>query len=551
MKTAKPDPISKITGNNFQLILLEVTKQIEETLKVLDKPNSRIIEKIDARDDYIDNLKSVIERECFYRSEDSKLTKRELDIFRSLYIIANNLERIADFAVNIVRQTEYLKSPDFIHRFRYRDAFNDVLGALKLVDKAFRKRDLTLGLQICKAELRLDVFFESHFKQIMHELRTGRDTENLVTTLFILRYLERMGDSLLNIGEAIIFAVVGERVKIQHIKALEDTIGDYEAGEKISDLSIQAFLGTKSGCKISKVLQNANLNEKGVLFKEGRLDKLEKEKESIKKWEDIVPNVVPKVYSYQKNGKNASILLEYLEGPTVQKALLESKAQLLKESTSALKKLLLEIWSKTKIEESSQANFIGQLKSRIQDIYKAHPDYKKASLQIGNLETFTLEGLIGKVEERKDEFFCPFSVFIHGDFNLDNVIYNVETKNIHFIDLHRSCYQDFVQDISVFLVSIFRIPVFVQKIRARMSRFSCEFYEFGKAFAVKNGDKTYDARLALGLARSLITSTRFEFDLKFAETMQLRSFYLLEKLSEHQDSSLETFEFPIDVLSYS
>ena len=96
----------------------------------------------------------------------------------------------------------------------------------------------------------------------------------------------------------------------------------------------------------------------------------------------------------------------------------------------------------------------------------------------------------------------PFSVFVHGDLNVNNIIYDPEGDNLHFIDLHRSIQTDYVQDVSVFLASVFRLPVFEKKIRARLNFAIMDFFEFSKNFAAIHRDETFEARLALGLARA-------------------------------------------------
>lgn len=548
MKLAQKEK-SDAVKNNLHLITLETTKQVEDTHKVLKKPNVNTIEKILTRDDYIDNLKSVIERESFYSSVKKKVSKREADRMRSLYIIANNLERIADFAVNIVRQSEYLNPHEFIHTFNYSDAFKEILGSLKQVNKAFEEKDLNLGYRICLAERNLDEFFAFNFEKVMVELRKGGEqTENLVTSLFILRYLERMGDSLLNIGEAIIFSVIGERVKIQHIEGLEDSMGTLDSQESIKDMHIEAILGTKSGCKISRVQRDQT--EHPVIFKEGKISKIEKEQHNIEKWADLKPGLPPKVYSFQKNGKSASILLEYLEGPTIQTSLIGPANSCLKESVKLLKELLVDIWTRTRDKTSVRSNFIKQMKARVPDICQAHPDYDLKPRLIGGLVTYSFEELMEECEQLEKKLVSPFSVWGHGDFNLDNIIYNPANNRIHFIDLYRSGRQDYVQDVSVFLVSIFRLPILTTDVRERMNALSLDFFKFAKDFARKNEDDTFEARLAFGLARSFFTSTRFEFDRDFSQTMQQRALYLMEKIASHGDHPWEKFKLVPKVLTY-
>ncbi|MEZ6084203.1 MAG: hypothetical protein R3E58_09730 [Phycisphaerae bacterium] len=109
---------------------------------------------------------------------------------------------------------------------------------------------------------------------------------------------------------------------------------------------------------------------------------------------------------------------------------------------------------------------------------------------------------------------------------------------------------DYVQDVSVFLVSNFRMPVFDPDMRARIGDVMLDFYRFAKNYACEHDDDTFDARLALGLIRSFMSSTRFELDETFAKTMYLRSAYLLEAFITHIGRPWNTFAFNDEVLRF-
>jgi hypothetical protein len=68
--------------------------------------------------------------------------------------------------------------------------------------------------------------------------------------------------------------------------------------------------------------------------------------------------------------------------------------------------------------------------------------------------------------------------------------------------------------------------------------------------AADQGDRTYGARLALGLARSFVTSTRFEIDETFAGEMYSRAVYLLEKIVNLPPGKAEAFQPSNEVLIY-
>jgi len=102
----------------------------------------------------------------------------------------------------------------------------------------------------------------------------------------------------------------------------------------------------------------------------------------------------------------------------------------------------------------------------------------------------------------------------------------------------------------VFLVSYFRLPFFKKEQRFLLNMMIEHFYEFFKRFAVENNDTTFEIRMALGLARSFYTSTRFEMNITFAKHMCMRTHYLMEKMRDHGERPLEDFRLPEEVLYY-
>ena len=205
------------------------------------------------------------------------------------------------------------------------------------------------------------------------------------------------------------------------------------------------------------------------------------------------------------------------------------------------------MWTKTKREEKVQADFIGQLKRKLPDVYDVHPTLSSPNRSIGSLKQPSLEERLDRAAVLEKELFAPFSIFIHGDFNTDNVIYNDQEDRITYIDPHRSGYSDYVQDVSVFLVSNYRIPVLEAEIRERLIFIISDFYAFARRFAEENDDPTFDARLALGISRSFISSTRFILKESFAKEMYLRGIYLLDKLLDHEGKHWTSFRMPEDV----
>jgi Ser/Thr protein kinase RdoA (MazF antagonist) len=183
-------------------------------------------------------------------------------------------------------------------------------------------------------------------------------------------------------------------------------------------------------------------------------------------------------------------------------------------------------------------------------VRQVHPEFIRQSELVGDQRVLSTEELLQRCTSIERELWPDFSVFIHGDFNVSNIVYNHTEQKVHFIDLHRSGDFDFLQDVSVFLVSNFRMPVTEPYRRQRINWMISQFYAVVAEFAAQGGDRTFGARLALALARSFYTSTRFELGAPLAREMFARSHRLMEDLVAHSGRPWSEFVFPESILYY-
>lgn len=543
----------KLNGfeENFKFLVLEVRKQLDDTLKIVENPaNEKLIEKVMLRDDYIDNMKNVIENKVnTFLVNSSKLDQGAIRKTRAISVITVNLERSADHMVNIVKQTRKLNDVNIIKNYRYRLFFTKIKNAIKLITKSLDKGDIHLALKICGAEVELDKLYETALNRIVKELRSGENTEDLVSLLFIFQCLERIGDAMQNIGEALMSIVMGERIKIHQYEMLEETFGDKNGDANTPQYAIDSIAETKSGNHVRRVNNDVDgFNPNWVIYKEGKKSKIINEKKNFEVWEGISTGLPPKVYGFHKNGTKASLIIQYLPGKTIKELIINSSRNELKKHFRIFTKEVERLWNETKKPVQANSRSIDQLHNRIEEVYKVHPEFKTDDYTIGDLHVSSLEEMVNKASKIEENLSSPFSVFIHGDFNNDNMLIDSKKRSLHYIDLHRSTNTDYVQDVSVFLISNFRMPLFEEHIRDNIDWTIQEFLNFTLKYAKKNKDETIQARLALSLVRSFITSTRFELNKKFAKSMYLKAMYLLGKLNEHE-GDWEEFEVPKDIFN--
>jgi len=533
---------------NLRFQIIEVQSQLKKTERYINNPSHELLDSILSRDDYIDNLKTTIQRKSFALATD-KANADKSDTLKAINTVAASLERIADFCEKIVKQITYVEDYDVFKRYDFSLLFAEIISGIALVHKAVINGDVKTAISICKIEKTIDELYADILNRILLELKSGKHTQSLVTTIFIARYLERMGDSLLNIGESIISAFLGERIKIEQLEVLEKSLIDANLNPTVSNLSLEAMGETKSGCRIDLVSsRNGHDAATMMIFKEGHPAKLQSEKVGVDFWDALMPGIVPTIYGHHQQGDSAALLFEYLNGDTFEKILLTGTDEEFSKAQYALKQTLSSIWLKTRREEQKPSHFIKQIRQRIENVYAVHPDFSSSDVIFGDITIPSFKSLLDEAEKIENEMASPFSALTHGDFNIDNIIYDDQTGKIRFIDLHRSSIGDYVQDISVFMVSNFRLQVFDTRVRRRINQTICSFYIFSSEAAKQAGDKTFNIRLALGLARSLITSTRFVLDNGIACDMLLRSRYLLEAVVRAKPGHYARFKLPEDAI---
>ncbi|MBL0700817.1 MAG: aminoglycoside phosphotransferase family protein, partial [Desulfosarcina sp.] len=333
---------------------------------------------------------------------------------------------------------------------------------------------------------------------------------------------------------AILFAILGEKIKIKQFEALQQTLAKSPIDLSLEKLQIHSFWGTRSGCNITKVgpadITGIKKGQESI-FKTGNPAKIKKEKASIEKWGKIMPGLAPNIFSFHEDDEdNASLLIEFMCGQTLDEIILTADRDVFENAIFHLKQILLQIWQKTKKPGTFGANYMGQLLARLDPISRVHPEYIRNNKQLGSVTVESTTRLVRKCQIVEQLLPAPLFTFIHGDFNSNNILFDNESKQIHFIDLYRSRETDLLQDISVIIISNFRMPVFDLSIRQRIDYVIGSMLSFTREFCEKEGDTTFDARMALALARSFLTSIRFELNETFAKEMTLRANFLMEKI---------------------
>jgi len=130
--------------------------------------------------------------------------------------IANDLERIADYAVNISKYI--VKSTANNKEFRkvLISLADKVVIMLSDIIKAYHDENLELALKVCELDSTIDDLYKQKVKDLIKigKANTDETAEAAIRALLVLKQLERAGDHITNIAENIVYLVNGKRVEL-------------------------------------------------------------------------------------------------------------------------------------------------------------------------------------------------------------------------------------------------------------------------------------------------------------------------------------------------
>ncbi len=207
-----------------QLLLMADTGQsmIHLAVDALVQRNSELPEKVFALEDKVNRLEIDIEEEVLRLLAVRQPAARDLRLLTAMLKINNDLERIADQAVNIAELAIYLlKEPPLKPLI---DIPHMALMAQKMIKNsidAFVHHDAELAQNVCVQDDEIDRINDQIFRELLtYMMEDHRCITRAVDLILVSRNLERIADHATNIGEEVVFIEEGKNIKHQIQEAI-------------------------------------------------------------------------------------------------------------------------------------------------------------------------------------------------------------------------------------------------------------------------------------------------------------------------------------------
>ena len=200
-----------------QLLALsaEVEGRVNQSVQALLTVDRKLAEKVKSGDGQIDNLEIALEEECLKVLALHQPVATDLRLIVSILKINNDLERVADFAVNIAERAIDLSGAIRIDcPYDVASMSEQVQKMLKMCLDALVEQDTELARKTIKLDDVVDAMHRANFDKVKEAIRSDPTyLDGLVYYLSISRYLERMGDLATNIAEDVVYLVDGEIIR--------------------------------------------------------------------------------------------------------------------------------------------------------------------------------------------------------------------------------------------------------------------------------------------------------------------------------------------------
>ena len=188
---------------------LKVEGAIDGALASLEKGLSKDAEKVIKGDDEIDRLTNELEKKCFsILLLDSPYASDFLQVSSALKM-ATDLERIGDYAVDIAEEITALKTP-YVHLDEdLRLLATYVRDLVHQAVYCFINSDLEKARGLDKDDDKIDALFLKVREDAIKDIKAGENPELALVSSLIAKYLERMADHAVNLGEWVDYSVTG------------------------------------------------------------------------------------------------------------------------------------------------------------------------------------------------------------------------------------------------------------------------------------------------------------------------------------------------------
>ncbi|NCO52365.1 MAG: phosphate signaling complex protein PhoU [Deltaproteobacteria bacterium] len=196
-----------------------VESKFAQAIQALLERDVPLAQKVAMGDKEVDALEVALEEECLKVLALHQPVATDLRLIVSILKMNNDLERMADLAVNIAKRSIDLSgSRQNSAPYDLEQMSNMVQQMLKMSLDALVQRNAQKALDTIKLDDEVDVLHRDNFTRVKEAIRKNpAQMDDLILYLSFSRYLERIADLATNIAEDVVYLISGEIIRHENL----------------------------------------------------------------------------------------------------------------------------------------------------------------------------------------------------------------------------------------------------------------------------------------------------------------------------------------------
>jgi phosphate transport system protein len=192
-------------------------RSVDNVLRALETSDAVLAQWVMTNDDEIDKFDRKIESQCMSLLALEQPMAKDLRIIATSLKMITDLERIGDFTVDIAEEVVTMEKPIRIpiSASKFNELVADVKTMVADSIETYAKGDVEQARHFEARDDRIDVLYKDIVNNMVKALSQGKcSTEtvsDVASLLYIIRYLERIADHAVNIGNRVCYMEEGER----------------------------------------------------------------------------------------------------------------------------------------------------------------------------------------------------------------------------------------------------------------------------------------------------------------------------------------------------
>lgn len=191
-------------------------EMIDLSMKAIVERDESLVETVLDLERQVDAWDDRLEAKCARLIATQQPMAKDLRIIASAFKVITDVERIADYCVDIAFKAKALAPLEPLKPYRDFPRMAELdHQMLELALEAYATRNLEDCKRVGEMDHEVDRLYNVSFDEIVNLMRQSpENVERGAHLLLVGRYLERIGDHITNIAERIVYTETGESVSL-------------------------------------------------------------------------------------------------------------------------------------------------------------------------------------------------------------------------------------------------------------------------------------------------------------------------------------------------